>query len=128
LRREDLPSPHYIPVLQVSGSARYMFSDTNLLNGFAYQALSLARPLARLARIIARPPGVRILARNPWVRARFSVLGWNVRFMSILFKYILAKTAKVFTTKQGREVTFCSAYCQQKQGFFDNSDNKIACG
>ena len=43
--------------------------------GDRYQALSLARPLARRARITARPPGVAMRARNPWVRFLFSSLG-----------------------------------------------------
>ena len=34
------------------------------------QALSRARPLARRARMTARPPRVRIRTRNPWVRLR----------------------------------------------------------
>ena len=46
------------------------------------QALSRARPLARRALITARPPRVLIRARNPWVRFRFRLLGWNVRFMA----------------------------------------------
>lgn len=62
-----------------------VFRYKTLSNRFVNQALSLARPLARLARITARPLAVRILARKPWVRARLIVLGWNVRFMSILF-------------------------------------------
>lgn len=59
----------------------YVFRYKLLSNRFANQALSLVRPFARLARIIARPPTVRILARKPCVRARLTVLGWNVRFM-----------------------------------------------
>ena len=45
------------------------------------QALRRARPRARRALITARPPRVRILARNPWVRLRLTSLGWNVRFI-----------------------------------------------
>jgi len=37
--------------------------------------VSLARPLARRALITLRPLRVAIRARNPWVRARFRVLG-----------------------------------------------------
>jgi len=81
------------------------------------QTPSLARPFARLARMTARPPGVRILARNPWVRARFSVLGWNVRFIFFLFYLFRQIHAGVNRVKQGREVTFCGACCQQKGRF-----------
>ena len=45
------------------------------------QALRRARPRARRALITARPPRVRILARNPWVRLRLISLGWKVRFI-----------------------------------------------
>ena len=44
--------------------------------------VSRARPFARRALITRRPPRVRILARKPWVRARFSRLGWKVLFMA----------------------------------------------
>ena len=40
------------------------------------QALSRARPRARRALMTARPPAVLMRARNPWVRLRFSTLGW----------------------------------------------------
>jgi len=46
------------------------------------QADSRARPLARRAFRIRRPPLVAIRARKPCVRARLILLGWNVRFMS----------------------------------------------
>ena len=44
-------------------------------------ALSRARPLARRALMTARPPTVRMRARNPCVRLRFNLLGWYVRFI-----------------------------------------------
>ena len=47
------------------------------------QALRRARPLARRALMTARPPRVRIRARNPWVRLRLTSLGWNVLFMML---------------------------------------------
>src|SRR5690606_30638660 len=40
------------------------------------------RPLARRARMTARPPRVFILTRKPWVRLRRVTDGWKVRFMS----------------------------------------------
>lgn len=46
------------------------------------QALKRARRLARRALITARPARVRIRSRKPWVRLRFSTLGWKVRFMA----------------------------------------------
>ncbi len=49
--------------------------------------VSRARPLARRELSTLRPLRVAIRARNPWVRARFSTLGWKVRFMGeTLFK------------------------------------------
>ncbi len=45
------------------------------------QALRRARRLARRALMTARPARVRIRSRKPWVRLRFSMLGWKVRFM-----------------------------------------------
>jgi hypothetical protein len=49
------------------------------------------RPLARRARMTARPPFVAILALNPWVLLRFKLLGWNVLFIS-KFKCLKKKT------------------------------------
>lgn len=40
-----------------------------------HQTASAARPLARRARITARPPRVFMRARKPWVRARFTLEG-----------------------------------------------------
>jgi hypothetical protein len=42
---------------------------------------SRARPLARRARITARPPRVRMRTRKPCVRLRRTTEGWNVRFI-----------------------------------------------
>ena len=39
------------------------------------------RPLARRAAITARPPRVFMRVKKPWVRARFTLEGWYVRFM-----------------------------------------------
>jgi hypothetical protein len=47
------------------------------------QTLRRARPLARRARRIARPPRVRMRTRNPWVRFLRITEGWNVRFMKL---------------------------------------------
>lgn len=47
-------------------------------------ALRRLRPLARRALITARPPGVAMRARKPWVRLRLIMLGWNVLFMVAL--------------------------------------------
>lgn len=44
------------------------------------QADSRARPLARRALMIERPARVLIRARNPCLRARRRLFGWNVRF------------------------------------------------
>ena len=45
------------------------------------QAERRFRPRARRALMMARPERVAMRARNPWRRARFSLLGWKVRFM-----------------------------------------------
>lgn len=47
----------------------------------AAQTPSLARPLARRARITARPPRVRIRTRKPCVRFLRTTEGWKVRFI-----------------------------------------------
>lgn len=46
--------------------------------------VSSSRPLARRRFSTRRPPLVAILARNPWVRARFNALGWYVRFIGLV--------------------------------------------
>jgi len=45
------------------------------------QGVSCARPLARRRARIWRPFLVAMRARNPWVRLRRRLLGWNVRFI-----------------------------------------------
>lgn len=45
------------------------------------QALSLSRPLRRRALMISRPARVRMRSRNPCLRERRRLFGWNVRFM-----------------------------------------------
>lgn len=44
---------------------------------------SCARPFARRLFRICRPALVAMRARNPWFRARLSLLGWKVRFMCL---------------------------------------------
>ena len=51
--------------------------------GRGVQGAKRARPLARRAFRTRRPPLVAIRARKPWVRLRWMMLGWNVRFMAI---------------------------------------------
>lgn len=46
-------------------------------------AASRLRPLARRALMMARPEAVAMRARKPCRRARLSLLGWNVRFMTL---------------------------------------------
>jgi hypothetical protein len=45
------------------------------------QAPILFRPFCRRLLRTRRPPLVRIRTRKPWVRFRFRLFGWNVRFM-----------------------------------------------
>jgi hypothetical protein len=49
----------------------------------AVETVRLARPFARRRRITARPLGVFMRARKPWVRRRLRFEGWKVRFMTI---------------------------------------------
>ena len=49
----------------------------------AVQTASRARPFARRARSTPRPPRVRIRTRNPCVRLRFAIEGWNVRLVAM---------------------------------------------
>lgn len=44
------------------------------------QADRRLRPLARRRLITLRPPTDDMRARKPWVRFRFTLEGWNVRF------------------------------------------------
>jgi hypothetical protein len=48
------------------------------------QTLRRARPLARRARITARPPRVRMRTRKPWVRFLRTTEGWKVRFIGVI--------------------------------------------
>lgn len=41
-----------------------------------HYTVSFERPLRRRRRRTARPVGVLVRARNPWVRARFLFFGW----------------------------------------------------
>ena len=47
----------------------------------AFQAASRLRPFWRRRLSTRRPPLVRIRTRKPWVRFRFRLFGWKVRFM-----------------------------------------------
>jgi len=49
----------------------------------AGQGIRRLRPLARRAFSTLRPFAVDMRARNPCVRARWSLLGWNVLFMAV---------------------------------------------
>ena len=49
----------------------------------AVQAEMRVRPLPRRAARTARPARVLMRVRNPWVRARRRLFGWNVRFMRV---------------------------------------------
>jgi len=52
----------------MTGAATERYTDSRL------------RPFRRRAWSTFRPPGLLILARNPWVRLRGIRLGWYVRF------------------------------------------------
>jgi len=51
--------------------------------GRSVQGVKRTRALARRALRTRRPPLVAIRARKPWVRLRWMMLGWKVRFMAI---------------------------------------------
>lgn len=68
--------------LSAAKICRYNRFDTR---GRAWlQTPSRARPLARRARITARPPRVLMRTRKPWVLLRRTTEGWKVRFMMTL--------------------------------------------
>jgi hypothetical protein len=52
--------------------------------GIVRYGQSFARPFARRALMTLRPPLVAMRARNPWVRLRRRLLGWNVLFMALV--------------------------------------------
>lgn len=58
-------------------------------------ALRRLRPLARRERRTARPPRVAVRARNPCLRARLRLLGWNVRFTKLLPRHLAASTQEL---------------------------------
>jgi len=67
-------------------------------------------------------------ARKPWVRARFKLLGWNVRFMSIPEKQSGDGDIEWETASFDR----CQPYCgsgPKKEGEFyrDQREDAIAC-
>jgi len=49
------------------------------------------RPLARRRLRTRRPFLVAMRARNPWVRLRFTLLGWYVRFMAVALLKVTLK-------------------------------------
>ena len=69
--------------------------------GIAY-GVSLARPLARRRASTRRPAFVAMRARKPWVRARFNVLGWKVRF---IVRYLLARGPVLTRSRKGGKGT-----------------------
>lgn len=66
------------------------------------QALSRERPLARRRRMIVRPARVRMRWRNPCLRLRRRLLGWNVRFIAVSSRCVVDEDAagwdEVFTS------------------------------
>lgn len=52
------------------------------------QAASRLRPFARRLLMTACPVRVFMRTRNPWVRARLTLLGWKVLLLIIQFLYI----------------------------------------
>ena len=59
---------------------RAFLGSTGVVDWF--QAESFSRPLRRRAATMARPARVRIRRRNPCVRLRRRLLGWNVRLLT----------------------------------------------
>lgn len=51
-----------------------------------FQALRRLRPFARRRRRMARPLGVAMRTRKPWLRALFILLGWYVLFICLLLQ------------------------------------------
>ena len=71
--------------------------------------VSCARPFARRRFRTRRPALVAIRARKPWVRARFKLLGWNVRFMALNLLY---RRALIPDRKKAGKSTRGLNYCQ----------------
>ena len=63
--------------------------------------VSCARPLARRRFNTRRPALVAILARNPCVRARFKMLGWNVRFIGLVPGFVEGCHPRLKEGRQG---------------------------
>ena len=53
------------------------------------------RPLARLRLSTRRPALVDMRLRKPWRRARFKLLGWNVRFTDLSFVHLVLVSAAI---------------------------------
>lgn len=67
----------------VAVTSRFLLLNSSRFCVNRPQALSRIRPFARRALITALPPRVFMRARKPWVRFRFTSLGWNVRFINL---------------------------------------------
>ena len=63
-------------LLLLGRSGRWRRSDRNFPWDGWRQTVSRARPFARRRFKTSRPARVAMRARNPWVRTRFSLLGW----------------------------------------------------
>jgi hypothetical protein len=82
------------------------------------QAEMRLRPLARRRLSTRRPALVDIRFRNPCRRARFKLLGWNVRFTEISFGYLVS------AGKINEQVN----QCQEKRALINNPDGVAADG
>ena len=69
-----------------------------------------ARPFARRRLITRRPALVAMRARNPWVRARLILLGWNVRFIAWYLGHKPVKIEPCFW--KGGKGTQMASQCQ----------------
>lgn len=82
------------------------------------QDVSRARPLARRAFNTLRPFRVAILARKPWVRARFKRLGWKVCFMTLNPRRRRGRKATQDHSKKTLDYIFLRCTGQRASAFF----------
>jgi hypothetical protein len=78
--------------------------------GSLIYGVNRARPLARRRLRTRRPALVAMRARNPWVRARLILLGWNVRFIACYLGHKPVKIEPCFW--KGGKGTQMATQCQ----------------
>lgn len=81
-----------------------------ILNYFSSLTVSFLRPLARRRERTARPVLVFIRSRKPWTFFLFLLLGWNVRFILLLYICLLRKKRIVLEQSCKKFLLCCCKY------------------